>query len=172
MKKFRFTRKEKVWLLLSLLILLALFVSSSMTYRQQEMDSAVVNHRFGWLEPLIKNWNIYYAGTWHNRVADHGLAAFTQFFVRKLAHFGSYFLLGMFSYLGLRRLFVVRATAPFFVWFMTVAFAALDEYHQYLTGDRTPSVHDVMLDGIGSLIAIVICVCVFYFCKKLKKSRV
>lgn len=167
MTKFKFTRIEKIALFFALLILIGLFVSSSMTYHEQEINPSTVNHRFGFIEKLIYNWNIYYAGVWHNRVSDSGIAGFTQFFVRKLAHFSSYFFLGLFSYVGLRRVFKICWTAPFFILFMTTAFAAFDEYHQYLTGDRTPSVHDVMLDTFGSLCAIILCVLFFLIKRKI-----
>lgn len=171
MQKFKFSKAEKISLALALLILIILFISSSMTYKQQEMDASAINHRFGLIEKIISNWNIYYAGAWHNKVTDNGIAGFTQFFVRKCAHFGTYFLLGLFSYFGLKRIFLIKWTGPFFVWFMTIAMAAFDEYHQYLTGDRTPSVHDVMLDGSGSLMAILLLLLFFLIKMKFQKNR-
>ena len=171
MKNFKFTKTEKISFILALLVLVVLFISSSMTYKQQEMDPAEIKRWFGFIEPVIKNWNIKYAGAWHNRVSDGGIAGFTQFFVRKLAHFGTYFLLGIFSYFGLKRVFVFKWTGPFFVWFMTIAFAAFDEYHQYLTGDRTPSVHDVMLDGAGSLCGIIILLVCLAVTMKIGKNK-
>lgn len=171
MTDFKFTKIEKIALFFAFLILLILFISSSMTYHQQEMNPATINRRFGFLEPIIKNWNLYYGGVWHNRVSDNGLAPFTQFVVRKLAHFGTYFLLGLFAYIGLRRIFIIKWTAPFFVWTACIAAAALDEFHQFLTGDRTPSVHDVILDGTGSLCAIIICLLFFLIRAKIEKNQ-
>lgn len=169
MQKFKFTKFELINLCLAFLVLLLLFVSSSMTYQQQKMNPTAINHHFGLVERIIRNWNIYYAGVWHNRYSDHGIAGFTQFFVRKLAHFGSYFLLGMFSYCGLRRIFVIKWISPLFVWFMAIAMASFDEYHQYLTGGRTPSVHDVMLDASGAFCGITLCLIIVLFVKLRKK---
>lgn len=171
MKSFKFKKYEIISLILAGIILLILFISSSMTYHEQEMNPATINRRFGFIEPIIRNWNIYYGGEWHNRISDNGIAPFTQFFIRKLAHFGTYFLLGLFSYLGLRRIFVIKWTGIWFVWSSCVAFAALDEFHQFLTGDRTPSVHDVMLDGLGSACAILICVLILLIKIKIEKNK-
>ncbi|MCT7794075.1 MAG: VanZ family protein, partial [Lactobacillus crispatus] len=50
MDKFHFTKREKIFLLLALLVLVALFISSSMTYQQQEIHDNKINRYFGWLE--------------------------------------------------------------------------------------------------------------------------
>lgn len=163
MDKFHFTRREKIFLLLALFVLLMLFVSSSMTYQQQELHDNVMNKHFGWLENIVAGWNFTYGGRVHNVQID-GRAGLAQFVLRKMAHFGSYFLLGGFGYLGLRRIFKVKWVAPILTWFAAIAFAAFDEYHQFLTGDRTPSVHDVILDGMGALTAIVL-IMLFSFIK-------
>lgn len=169
--KFKFTKSEKIALFLALLIMVMLFILSSMTYKQQKFSPDSIRQKFGWIEAIIKNWNICYGGVWHNRISDNGLANFTQFFVRKLAHFGSYFLLGLFLFYGLRRIFVLKWTAPIFVWTTTITYAVSDEFHQFLTGDRTPSVHDVVLDGSGSLLAIILLVIYFMIRKYLRKNK-
>lgn len=170
MNDFKFTKHEKIYLLLALLVLIMLFISSSMTYHEQKMKPGFIHTYLGWVENLISKLNIYYGGVWHNVHTDGGRAGFTQFFVRKCAHFTSYFLYGLFAYLGLKRTFVIKWTAPIYIWFSALGFAALDEFHQYLTGDRTPSVHDVMLDGSGALLAIIIAIICIYISKKCKKN--
>ena len=161
MDKFHFTKREKIFLLLALLVLVALFISSSMTYQQQEIHDNKINRYFGWLENIVAGWDFTYGGRIHNVQVD-GRAGLTQFVLRKMAHFGSYFLLGGVGYLGLRRIFKIKWVAPVLTWFMAIAFAAFDEYHQFLTGDRTPSVHDVMLDGAGALTAILLIMLVLF----------
>lgn len=170
MEKFKFTKKEKIFLILALLVLVGLFISSSMTYHEQEMKSGFIDRHFHFLEEIVGNWNIYYGGRWHNAQLDGGIAGMTQFVMRKMAHFGSYFLLGVFGFLGLRRISQIPWIAPVATWFAAVALAAFDEYHQYLTGDRTPSVHDVMLDGAGAFCGIAICLIVIAIRKKLRKN--
>lgn len=161
MDKFHFTKREKIFLLLALFVLLMLFVSSSMTYQQQEIHDGVMNKHFGWLENIVAGWNFTYGGRVHNVQID-GRAGLAQFVLRKMAHFGSYFLLGGFGYLGLRRIFKIKWVAPILTWFAAIACAAFDEYHQFLTGDRTPSVHDVILDGMGALTAILLLMLILF----------
>lgn len=36
-------------------------------------------------------------------------------------------------------------------WLSATGYAGLDEFHQMLTGDRTPSFQDVMLDSMGGI---------------------
>ena len=170
MRNFKFTTREKVYLLIALLVLIMLFISSSMTYQQQEMKPGFINTHLHFIEEIVGNWNIYYGGRWHNAQLDGGTAGMTQFVVRKMAHFGSYFLVGMFGFLGLRKIFKLKWVAPVLTWFGAIALAAFDEYHQYLTGDRTPSVHDVMLDAFGALCGIVLCIIVIFIRKKLQKK--
>lgn len=106
MDKFHFTKWEKIFLVLAFLVILMLFVSSSMTYQQQELHEGVMNKRFGWLENIVAGWNFTYGGRVHNVQVD-GRAGLAQFVLRKMAHFGSYFLLGGFGYLGMRRIFKI-----------------------------------------------------------------
>ncbi len=166
MHDFKFTKEEKIFLFLAFLVLLGLFISSSMTYQEQAMKPAFINGHFSWLEKIVGSWNVYYAGRWHNAQLDGGKAGMTQFVMRKMAHFVSYFFLGLFTYLGLRRIFKIKRLAPWLTWLIIVALASFDEYHQFLTGDRTPSINDVMLDSTGALIAILLAVAFFALRKK------
>ncbi|RVU71185.1 MULTISPECIES: VanZ family protein [Lactobacillus] len=172
MQKFKFRKKEKIYLLIALLVLLVLFISSSMTYHQQQMRPGFIHRHLRFIEQIVGNWNIYYGGEWHNAQGSGGVAGMTEFVVRKLAHFGSYFLLGLFGYLGLKRIFKLPWIAPILTWLSVLGLAALDEYHQYLTGDRTPSVFDVMLDGTGAIVAILFCIIINWLLKKFRKNQV
>lgn len=55
-------------------------------------------------------------------------------------------------------------------WLAATGYAGLDEFHQMITGGRTPLFQDVMLDAMGALTAIVICL-VVHGLKKNKKRR-
>lgn len=167
MKKFKFNKAEKIFLLLALIVFLGVFISSSMTYHQQEIHPGLMHRRFAFIENMVANLNIPYGGVWHNIHSD-GKAGLTEFVMRKTAHFGSYFLLGLFSFFGFKRVFKVKFLAPFFVWLSVTGLAAFDEFHQFLTGDRTPSVHDVVLDSTGCLLAIIIAEAILLI-KKQKK---
>ena len=57
MNDFKFTKREKVYLLLACLILVMLFISSSMTYHEQKMKPGFIHTYLGWLEELIHKLN-------------------------------------------------------------------------------------------------------------------
>lgn len=44
----------------------------------------------------------------------------------------------------------------FFSWLAATGYAGMDEFHQQLTGGRTPLFEDVMLDSAGALTAVLI----------------
>lgn len=79
-------------------------------------------------------------------------------YVRKLAHFVVYFILGLFA----ARAFAATLNAYLQrLWFpaaliLVVIIAALDETNQSFLASRTSSVFDVLLDAAGGLTAIAI----------------
>lgn len=170
MQKIHFTRKEKIALLIAGLIFIALFISSSMTYHEQKLSTTTLNHHFSLLENLLKDLTIVYGGVTHNVKTD-GTAGFTQFFIRKLAHFSSFFILASSLFVGLKRLFFNKILAVIFIFPVPVLVAVFDEYHQFLTGDRTPSVHDVVLDSTGAICGIAIWLLIEYLFKKYHKKN-
>lgn len=125
-----------------------------MTYKQQNIQSDLKPF---WppFSKFLGSFSFTYAGTKHS-LALNGYAGFLEFILRKLAHFGSYLLMGAFFYYGLRRLIKRDFFPALIIWLAMTGLAAFDEYHQALTGGRTPSVHDVMLDSFGALIGIVL----------------
>jgi len=82
-----------------------------------------------------------------------------HFFLRKTGHFAGYFILSILFFRAW------RATLPQphvkgwwltwarIAWMMTTLVACLDEWHQGYVGGRGSSVHDVLLDSAGALIA-------------------
>ena len=74
--------------------------------------------------------------------------------IRKAAHFGNYFVLGLLVYRALAGS-LFRFTLRFACW-TTVAgllYALSDEYHQSFTRFRTPSLYDSGLDFVGVVAA-------------------
>ena len=77
-------------------------------------------------------------------------------FVRKLAHFSIYILLGMCVYS-----FIVasgfRFKAKWFVaWVICIVYASIDEIHQSFVPARSMQLTDVMIDSAGALIGIFV----------------
>lgn len=139
----------------SLLLLAILFVSSSMTYKQQTSVPFLEKYLTSRpLETFLSHISFDYAGKTIS-IQAVGYYRFVEFFIRKAAHFGTYFLLAVFTYLGLvGRLSSKKAFMSAFI--LAVAYASFDEFHQMLTGGRTPLVQDVLLDSCGALCGILV----------------
>ena len=79
--------------------------------------------------------------------------------IRKLGHFTEYAILAAFLWRGLRGTFLEsgRAIIAFVTFLVAAGFAASDEFHQSFVPTRTASVHDVMIDCVGALVAVSLC---------------
>ncbi|QIL45832.1 VanZ family protein [Vagococcus coleopterorum] len=163
-------KNANIYLYIAGLMMVILFISSSQTFEQQD-QSGLISKILG-DEPFFKSLNnvsFMYGGE-PVSISDSGYVGFIQFFVRKLAHFISYFVIGGAGYLGLQpRIRNVGLTA-FVSWLAATGYAGLDEYHQMVTGGRSPLFEDVILDSIGAATAIGICL-VVVLVKHLRKKR-
>ncbi|MGD7043282.1 VanZ family protein [Jeotgalibacillus proteolyticus] len=134
----------------------AIWFSSSQTYEQQSLvpilDRITARELFSdqlsWIE-------FTYAKSVVS-IEAIGYAGFIEFFIRKGAHVGFFFMIGLFLSSFLHYVYtklLVSSTATFvFLLF----FASLDEYRQHLTGGRTPLIQDVLLDMSGGMLAIAV----------------
>lgn len=92
----------------------------------------------------------------------HFMAETLDFAVRKLAHFGVYFVLGIlvrnaFSYCNVRRKSGLSAV-------LCLAYSITDEVHQLFVPGRACRIFDVVIDtagGISGILIYVLIVCVF-----------
>ena len=91
-----------------------------------------------------------------------------EFFIRKGAHFGTYFLLGGLTALGFARYWSKLGHVAFVSWALATLYAETDELHQMFTGDRTPLIQDVILDSCGALLGVMWAV---LFLSRLQKRR-
>ncbi len=75
--------------------------------------------------------------------------------VRKLGHMGVF---GTLALLLWSALATTTAARPAVVWaaVLALAYAASDEFHQGFTPGRDPSVRDVLIDGLGIVVALVL----------------
>ncbi len=160
------------WLLLAILVLLVLFGSSSMTYKQQTsvpfLERVLANQPYA---DLVARIHINYGQGEIIGMPQDTYFQVLEFIVRKIAHFSTYFLLGWFLTSGLRK-HVQPAWLRLPLVPLTVGgFAALDELHQMFTGDRTPMVQDVVLDMCGALTATVIVLLVEWLWAKHRRKQ-
>lgn len=145
-----------------------LFYSSSQTYEEQSqiglLSKLLANEP---LKNYLNRISFNYGGS-EVSIAAKGYFAFVEFFVRKFAHFFTFFLLGGSLFIGIKPLLKNSWLTLFLSWMGATGYAAFDEFHQMLTGDRTPLIQDVMLDSCGALTACLICL-IYFETKKTKK---
>ncbi|MFC6037985.1 VanZ family protein [Paenisporosarcina macmurdoensis] len=132
--------------ILFILILLVLFYSSAQTYEEQSMIPDLMM----WLpgEPFKGFLSLFQIPYWGTIVSveERGYHAFIEFLLRKGAHIAIFGALAFAAYIMFRRIRIA--------FILTVVLAIADEYHQSLTGGRTPTIHDVMLDSFGAALAL------------------
>jgi len=136
--------KKYFWFLL---ILVLLFISSGQTYEQQ---SLIPNLRQWFPGEPFKSWlstlQISYWGRTIS-VEERGYYYFLEFLIRKGAHIVIFGALAVAAFIMTKRYILS--------FFLTMGLAIIDEFHQSLTGGRTPSIQDVYLDTFGAFIALL-----------------
>ena len=135
-----------------LIIIGVLFFSSGQTYEQQSL----IPNLEEWLpskplESQLEKLQIPYWGKIIS-VEERGYYPFVEFLLRKAAHFFTFGLLAIAVYNVLPKIRYRTLVALF----LTLALAIGDEYHQSLTGGRTPSSHDVLLDMSGAFTFLIV----------------
>jgi len=153
--------KSDIYFLVAFVMMGILFYSSSQTYEQQSQISTL--HRLLQNEPFkekLAGTVIHYAGSTIS-IEESGYFHFIEFFIRKGAHFFSYFIIGGSLFLGLQPRINHLLLTGVISWLAATGYAATDEFHQMLTGGRTPLFQDVALDSVGAFTAIVICVIIW-----------
>lgn len=137
-------------------IMVVLFISSCQTYEEQSQTDLISRLLAGepMKEPLGKI-SFDYAGQ-EQSIQAVGYASFIEFFIRKGAHFFTYFVMGGSFCIGLYLKMKHFWWSGFFAVLAATGNAGMDEFHQQLTGGRTPLFEDVMLDSMGALTAVVL----------------
>lgn len=131
-----------------------LFYSSSQTYAQQSQVSNL-NHLLG-NKPFgafLDGHSFSYGGTVID--ANKNYYKYVEFFIRKFAHFSTYFVMGMAWFMGLKGRFKNYPLVMVISWQAATGYAALDEFHQKITGGRSPMFEDVVLDSLGAATGII-----------------
>lgn len=133
----------------------AIFYFSSQPYHQQDLRPKL--HDLLPEQRIIEqfsNVEFNYAGETVS-IKHLGVPGFVEFFIRKGAHFFIYFSLGLsvaYALLSTRhwvRLFLYSVL-------ICALYAGSDEFHQSLTGDRTPLITDVGIDTFGAAVGVVL----------------
>ncbi|MGK7376446.1 VanZ family protein [Planococcus sp. 1R117A] len=135
---------KKILILLTLFIVL--FVSSGQTYEEQSLIPALEKYLPS--EPfkgVLSHLEIPYWGT-HVSIEERGYHKFIEFLLRKGAH------VLMFGLIALAVLNLLPKPKVWLALAITAAIALADEFHQSLTGGRTPAWQDVLLDLFGAVL--------------------
>ncbi|OIN65681.1 teicoplanin resistance protein VanZ [Exiguobacterium sp. KRL4] len=147
-------RRLPVAYIIAGVILLLLFGFSSMSYQQQSLIPFLTNQiPLGWVYAFSFVSFHYEVPI---SVASLGPAAFVEFFIRKGMHAGLFFILGTSLVHVLRNRGYRPLPAAFFAATTAVTVGVFDEFHQQVTGGRTPLVGDVIIDGTGALFGILL----------------
>lgn len=167
----RLATKDNLFIGLALAIMIVLFYSSSQPYEKQSitpvLDQLLAKEP---LKNVLSNVQFTYAES-EVSISALGYSKFIEFFIRKGAHFGTYFLLGLCWFLGLKNKMTSISLAALVSWFLTTGYAAVDEFHQGITPNRTPLLQDVQLDSIGAMTAIILALLFFFFHSPKKKRK-
>ncbi|MBF0780428.1 MULTISPECIES: VanZ family protein [unclassified Granulicatella] len=143
--------KEMIAIVCALCIMALLFYSSSKPYQEQsithDINRFLPNRPF---EDLLRHISFLYGGK-EVSIADNGYEAFIEFFIRKAAHFFSFFFLAMAWIYGLSSHIKSQSMKLLVVLLICVGYATFDEFHQSLNPNRSPLLEDVLLDTMGSV---------------------
>lgn len=170
MAKTQGFKNSNIYLMIAAVMMLILFIASSQTFEQQDQTGNLVkildNQPFF---DQVSKMNFNYGGS-EVSLSNSSYYGVIQFFLRKAAHFMSFFIIGGSAYLGLLPRLRNMGLTAVVSWLAATGYAALDEYHQLLTGGRSPLFEDIVLDSSGAATAIGICLLVT-FIKYLRKGR-
>ena len=151
MIKQKYVRSELIPWLWVALWMLVIFLFSTSAF-SGDNTSRIIGPILKWISPEISNESI----------------AFVQFFLRKTAHIIEYaFLAILLCNAIVRRLkefsakvLIVRSV------FISLIYAASDEWHQSLSAGRIGSLMDVSIDGVGALFGALSFLWIFKYKQK------
>lgn len=152
--KRQITLKDNIYLAMPFVIMGLLYLSSSMSYETQSLTSPLATILANKpLEDFLSQFEFTYGGGVVS-VAESGYFSFIEFFIRKAAHFFSYFFIGFFWVLGLRKRVRGDWLAIILAILLSVGYASFDEFRQVFHPNRSGMMADVLLDSAGALTGV------------------
>lgn len=101
--------------------------------------------------------------------ADYETIEFLSVFIRKLAHFLVYALLGSLIYLSIKEYNIKGKKAVFIPWGFSFLYAVTDEVHQLFVPGRSGQIKDVCIDSLGAITGILAVFLILFLFKRRKK---
>lgn len=137
-------KKYKLLLIIIWMIIIFMFSNQSATQSSKLSDSLIDN-------TIVKVYEIFNGKV--NKEQRARIIDNYSYFIRKLAHFTLYFILGILCFT-----FFKDFTKHYVIYSIMVCFlyAVSDEIHQMFSIERGPGVIDVLIDTLGSLASIII----------------
>ena len=137
-------KKYKLILIIIWMIIIFMFSNQSATQSSKLSDSLIDN-------TIVKVYEIFNGKV--NKEQRAKIIDNYSYFIRKLAHFTLYFILGILCFT-----FFKDFTKHYVIYSIMVCFlyAVSDEIHQMFSIERGPGVIDVLIDTLGSLASIII----------------
>ena len=146
-KVFRFLLKPLSFVP-ALLVMYMIFMFSEQTAVESSALSTSIT------EMIVHSINYRLSMDW-TPAEQAALVELLEFYVRKLAHFGEYALLGVTLVIPLYTYRIRRIFLPLLSEAICVAYAMLDEYHQTFSYGRSPQLSDVCIDAAGAFAGIL-----------------
>lgn len=149
MKTKTYLKKQTVfWLAAAIVLMVCIFCfsaqngteSSGLSLKVSRVFAKVIFFHFGSMDAGQQNF----------------IVSELNFFVRKLAHFSVYTVLGMIVYTAVISSGISLKRKRLCSFAVCVLYAAIDEVHQYFIPDRSMRLRDVLIDSMGSLFGIII----------------
>ena len=164
-------KNGNAYLVIALVMMGILFYSSSQTYEQQStiplLEKILSKEPF---KEAFSKVSFMYGGS-PVSIEASVYFKFVEVFIRKGAHFGTYFILGGSFFLGINPRVKHLGISFLFAWLSATGYAALDEFHQMLTGGRSPLFEDVVLDSTGAFFACLILSGTYLYLNRRKGSK-
>src|SRR5690625_614762 len=150
----RLTAMDHFYLAMPFIIMGLLFWSSSMTYETQSLTPPLEPILAGKpFENFLSQFRFEYGGSIVS-IANSDYFSFVEFFIRKAAHFFSYFFLGLFWFLGLRKRVRHDWLTILLSILLCIGYASFNEFRQTFNPGRTGMMADVILDTTGAIVGV------------------
>ena len=147
-KVFRYLLKPLSFVPALLVMYMIFMFSSQDAAESSELSSSIT-------EMIVHSINYRLSMEW-TPAEQAALVIALEHYVRKLAHFGEYALLGITLAIPLYTYRIRRLWLPVICEAICVAYAMLDEYHQTFSYGRSPQLSDVCIDAAGAFAGILI----------------
>ncbi|WP_312469671.1 VanZ family protein [Neobacillus sp.] len=146
-------KSKRFWVFALIIWMAVIFFFTQLPYFTGESTAGVIFKLFAFEHDVI-----------HSPNAGWVFIDVLNFIIRKAAHLTAFGILAFLFFQVLRNF-----RYPYLLsWFFTFLYAMTDEWHQSLVPSRTASFKDVLIDGFGAFIALLL---TYLFSTRKRKAR-